>query len=71
MSTQFKLTHIPGQMYDDNSYEDRKKLRYEMAKMAQERGIKPTARYFRTYPAMVRKWLKFYETELSHNSPKF
>ena len=35
-----------------------------MAKMALERGIKPTARYYNTYPATVRKYLRIYKEKL-------
>jgi len=28
--------------------------------MAEERGIKPVARYYNTYPSTVRRWLNIY-----------
>jgi transposase len=37
---------------------DPKLLKYEMVRFAQEHGVKPAARAFRTTPKTVRKWLK-------------
>ena len=33
----------------------------EIVKMAPERGIKPTARYYKTYPSTVRNIMRIYE----------
>lgn len=62
MSTEFKLYNVEREeLYANKTKEEKEILREDMVKMALERGIKPTARYFNTYPATVRRYLKKYE----------
>lgn len=62
MSTEFRLYNVQEKdLYANKTKEERKILQKEMVKMAKERGIKPTARYFNTYPSTVRRYLKKYE----------
>lgn len=62
MASEFRLYNVEKEeMYAYKSLEEREKLRYEMVMMALERGYKPTARYFNTYPATVRRWVKVYQ----------
>ena len=62
MPTEFKLYNvIKKDLYAKKSKQEKELLHVEMIKMAKERGIKPTARYFNTYPATVRRYLKKYE----------
>ncbi len=59
MATEFTLKGIPEEeLYVNKTPSEKIKLRQEMIKMAQERGIKPTARYYKTYPSTVRRWVK-------------
>lgn len=65
MSTNFKLYNVnKDELYVNKTKEEKEIIRYEMAKMALERGIKPTARYYNTYPATVRKYLRIYKEKL-------
>jgi len=65
MSTEFKLYNVEEKdLYANKTKEEREVLQKEMVKMAMERGIKPTARYFNTYPATVRRYFKKYQEEL-------
>lgn len=65
MSTEFRLYNVDEKdLYVNKSKEEKELLHKEMAKMAIERGIKPTARYFNTYPPTVRKYLKLYKEKL-------
>lgn len=62
MSTEFKLYNVQEKdLYANKTKEEKEALRDDIIKMALERGIKPTARYFNTYPATVRRYLKKYE----------
>lgn len=62
MSTEFKLYNVSDEdLYKNKTPEKKAKIRIEMVKMAKERGIKPTARYFNTYPSTVRRAIKTYE----------
>ena len=62
MSTEFKLYEIDGEnLYAKKSKEEKEKIRYEMVMMALERGNKPAARYYNTYPSTVRRWVKIYK----------
>lgn len=62
MSTEFKLYNVDeNELYVNKTKEEKEQLQKEMVKMAKERGIKPTARYFNTYPATVRRYLKKYD----------
>ena len=62
MSTEFKLYNVSDEdLYKNKSHEEKTRMRMEMVVMAKERGIKPTARYFNTYPSTVRRIIKIYE----------
>ena len=62
MATDFKLYNVEeNDLYVNKPKEEKEKIREEMVKMALQRGIKPTARYYNTYPATVRRWVKIYE----------
>ena len=62
MSTEFKLYNINDEdLYRNKKPQEKTKIRMEMVVMAKERGIKPTARYFNTYPSTVRRMVKVYE----------
>lgn len=61
MSLEFKLYNVNDKdLYVNKSKEEKKLIKKDMVKMAIERGIKPTARYFNTYPSTVRRYLKKY-----------
>jgi len=62
MATEFKLYDVTKEeLYANKSKQEREKLRYEMVMMALERGNKPTARYYNTYPSTVRRWVRIYK----------
>lgn len=62
MSTEFKLYNVSDEdLYKNKSPEEKTRMRMKMVVMAKERGIKPTARYFNTYPSTVRRMIKIYE----------
>lgn len=64
MSSQFKLYDVPKEeLYGNKSPQEKEILRKEMVEMALERGYKPTARYYNTYPATVRRWVKVYQEQ--------
>ena len=64
MATEFKLYNTDkNERYANKSQNEKEKIRAEMVKMALERGIKPTARYFNTYPITVRKWVRIYQEQ--------
>lgn len=68
MSTQFKLYNVKKEdMYTYKTKEEKEIIRERMVKMALEKGIKPTARYFNTYPQTVRKWVKKYKEKTDLN----
>jgi len=65
MSTKFRLYNVDKKdLYVNKSKKEKEIIQEEMVKMALERGIKPTARYFNTYPPTVRKYLKLYQEKL-------
>ena len=60
----FRLYNVEkSEMYANQTEEEKERIRFEMVKMAMERGVKPSARYFKTYPSTVRKWLKIYQEQ--------
>lgn len=62
MATEYKIYYNDEtELYNNKTKEEKEKIRLEIVKMAPERGIKPTARYFKTYPSTVRKIMKIYE----------
>lgn len=62
MSTEFKLYGVEeDDLYVNKSKTEKEKIRIEMVKMALERGNKPTARYYNTYPSTVRRWVRIYK----------
>lgn len=64
MSTEFSLNGVPkSKLYDRQSLKKKYRLRYEMVMMALERGNKPAARYYHTYPSTVRRCVKRYPEE--------
>lgn len=61
MSTEFKLYNVNDEdLYRNKSPKEKFEIRKQMIVMAKERGIKPTARYFNTYPATVRRIIRLY-----------
>lgn len=61
MSTEFKLYNVNDEdLYRNKSPKEKFEIRKQMIVMAKERGIKPTARYFNTYPAIVRRIIRLY-----------
>ena len=61
MSTEFKLYNVDDEdLYRNKSPNEKFEIRKQMIVMAKERGIKPTARYFNTYPATVRRIIRLY-----------
>ncbi len=59
MPTEYKLSDYEKEDgYGKKSFEERKKLQKEMIEMAKTRGVKPTARYYKTYPSTIRRLLK-------------
>lgn len=71
MSTNFKLYNVEKQdLYQNKSKEEKEMLHDQIAKMAMERGIKPAARYFNTYPPTVRNHLKKYQEEQKKKDDK-
>ncbi|MGM9878458.1 MAG: helix-turn-helix domain-containing protein [Bacilli bacterium] len=62
MSTEYKIYYTDeSELYVNKSKEEKERIRLEIVKMAPERGIKPTARYFKTYPSTVRNIMKIYK----------
>lgn len=62
MSVEYKIYYTDERdLFVNKTKEEKDKLRPQIAKMAKERGIKPTARYFYTYPSTVRRILRRYE----------
>lgn len=62
MATEFQLYNVvPEELYDNQPLEKKWEIRYQMVMMALEKGNKPTARYFHTYPATVRRWVRKYQ----------
>ena len=62
MPTEYKIYYSDeSELYVNKTKEEKERLRPLMAEMAKERGIKPTARYFKTYPSTVRNVLRKYE----------
>ena len=61
MSTEFKLYNVDDEdLYRNKSPKEKFEIRKQMIVMAKERGIKPTARYFNTYPATFRRIIRLY-----------
>ena len=61
MSTEFKLYNVDDEdLYRNKSPKEKFEIRKQMIVMAKEKGIKPTARYFNTYPATVRRIIRLY-----------
>lgn len=62
MSTEFRLYNVDDKdLYKNKTKEEKEEFLYEMVQAALDRGIKPAAREFNTYPATVRKWLNKYK----------
>lgn len=59
LSTEFKLYNIDEEKLYKNLSQDKKEaLRPQIVEMAKKRGIKPTARYFNTYPSTIRNIIR-------------
>ena len=59
MSTEYALYYIDEKdLYRNQTKEKKAQLEPEIVKMAKERGIKPTARYFYTYASTIRRIIK-------------
>ena len=64
MPTEFTLKGIPEEeLYVNKTPSEKRKLRQEMIEMAKERGIKPTARYYKTYPSTFRRWVRLSKSQ--------
>lgn len=64
MATEFRLYGVTDdQLYIRQPLEKKYQMRYEMVMMALEKGNKPAARCFHTYPSTVRRWVKRYQEE--------
>lgn len=64
MATEFKLYNVNKEdLYVNKSKTEKEAIRKQMVEMAKTRGIKPTARYYNTYPSTVRRYLKKWEEE--------
>lgn len=62
--TEFKLYNIDeSELYANKTDEEKEKIRYDMVMMALEKGIKPAARRYNTYPSTVRTWVKRYKEQ--------
>mgnify|MGYP004491415261 FL=1 len=62
MPTEYKIYYSDeSELYVNKTKEEKERLRPLMVEMVKERGIKPTARYFKTYPSTVRNVLRKYE----------
>ena len=62
MSTEYRLYNVKDcDLYRNKTKEEKKELEPKIVEMAKERGIKPTARYFNTYPATVRRIIQKFE----------
>ena len=62
MSTEYKIYYNDeSELYKNKSKEEKERIRLEIVKMAPERGTKPTARYYKTYPSTVRNIMRIYE----------
>ena len=67
MSTEFRLYNVSdSDLYRNKTKEEKKELEPKIVEMAKERGIKPTARYFNTYPATVRRIIQKFEAKNSN-----
>ncbi len=64
MPTEFKLYNVKEEeLYKNQTKQKKEELRPLIYKMAKERGIKPAARYFNTYPGTVRNIIKSFENK--------
>ena len=62
MSTEYKIYYNDeNELYKNKSKEEKERIRLEIVKMAPERAIQPTARYYKTYPSTVRNIMRIYE----------
>ena len=67
MSTEFRLYNVSdSDLYRNKTKEEKKELEPKIVEMAKVRGIKPTARYFNTYPATVRRIIQKFEEKESN-----
>ena len=68
MSTEFRLYDVDDKdLYRNKSKEEKEALKPKIIETAKKRGIKPTARYFNTYPSTVRRIIKEYEEQNKNN----
>lgn len=62
ISTEYKIYYSDeSELYVNKTKEEKEALRPQIAEMAKLRGVKPTARYFKTYPSTVRNILRKYD----------
>lgn len=62
MSTEFKLYDVEEKdLYKNKRKEEKEKILLDMVNYALKYGNKPAARYYKTYPSTVRRWLKKYK----------
>lgn len=59
MPVKFRLRNVEKKdLYGSQPMSKRKELQPKIVKMAKEKGVKPAARYFNTYPSTVRRLIK-------------
>ncbi len=62
MATEFRLYNVDEKdLYSKKSAKEREKILLEMVEMALQKGYKPTARKYNTYPSTVRRWVRKYQ----------
>lgn len=63
MATEFRLYNVDEKdLYSKKSASEREKILLEMVEMALQKGYKPTARKYNTYPSTVRRWVRKYQS---------
>ena len=71
MSTEFRLYDVDDKdLYRNKTKEEKEALKPKIVEIAKVRGIKPTARYFNTYPSTVRQIIKKYEDKENDSACK-
>ncbi len=64
MSTEFKLYDVQEQdLYKNKSKKEKEAVLFDMVNYALKYGNKPAARFYKTYPSTVRRWVKKYKNE--------
>ena len=64
MSTEFRLYGVDEKdLYQNKTKEEKEAILLDMVEYALKYGNKPAARYYNTYPATVRRWVKKYKEQ--------